>query len=93
MSHHKPAGDYGRCVTCRDEILDVLPAVIEPDGTFTVASVVAALRARGSRYAEGTIRTHVVSRMCSDATDHHARTYDDLTRVQRGRYQLRRASS
>jgi hypothetical protein len=78
-------------VTCRDDILAVLPTATEPDGTFTVEQVVAALRAQGSRYAESTVRTHVTSRMCADTPDHHAHTYDDLTRVDRGLYRLRRA--
>jgi hypothetical protein len=77
-------------VTCRDEILAVLPSVTASDGTFATEQVVAALRAQGSRYAESTIRTHVMSRMCADAPDHHARVYDDLVRVDRGLYRLRR---
>lgn len=47
------------------------------------------LRRRGSTYATSTIRTHVVSRMCANAPDHHARTYDDLERVADGRYRRR----
>lgn len=74
--------------TCRDEILAALPAVTGSDGAFTVASVVAALRARGSQYTESTVRTHVTSRMCADSPDHHARVYTDLVRVGRGRYRL-----
>jgi GGDEF domain-containing protein len=77
-------------VTCRDEILAVLPSVTASDGTFTAEQIVAAMRAHGSRYADSTIRTHVTSRMCADAPDHHARVYDDLVRVDRGLYRLRR---
>lgn len=77
--------------TCRDEILTVLPTVTEPDGTFDVEAVVAALRARGSRYADSTVRTHIMSRMCANAPTHHARVYDDLVRVDRGRYRLNAA--
>ncbi len=76
-------------MTCREEILDVLPAVTGPDGTFTVEAVLAGLRARGTRYTDSTIRTHVVSRMCAAAAEHHTKRYDDLVRVDRGRYRLR----
>lgn len=79
-------------MTCRDEILAAIPAVAGPDGMFTAEQVVDALRVRGSRYAESTIRTHVVSRMYADTADHHARTYDDLTRVDRGQYRLRQST-
>jgi hypothetical protein len=42
------------------------------DGMFTVNGVVSELQRRGSRYAEATVRTHVTSRMCANAPDHHA---------------------
>jgi sirohydrochlorin ferrochelatase len=77
-------------VTVRAEILAVVPLVLAPDGTFTVEDVLRELRARGSRYKESTIRTHVTSRMCGNAPDHHAVTYDDFARVSHGRYRLAR---
>ena len=79
-------------MTARDEILAALPSIAgrASDGTFTPDDVVRELRRRGSRYAESTIRTHIVSRMCADAPDNHAVTYDDLERVGDGRYLLRR---
>ncbi|WP_443705761.1 DUF7669 domain-containing protein [Saccharothrix coeruleofusca] len=58
------------------------------DGTFTPDDVVRLLRRAGSRYAESTIRTHVVSRMCANAPAHHATRYADLVRDGRGRYRL-----
>jgi hypothetical protein len=60
-----------------------------PDGSFTLMQVIAELRRTGTRYAESTIRTHVTSRMCADSPDHHGTTYDDLERLDRGRYRLR----
>ncbi len=77
--------------TCRDEILEALPAVLgrSADGTFTVQSVVDELRLRKSRFAESTIRTHVTSRMCSNAPDNHGTVYRDLERVGHGRYIIR----
>jgi hypothetical protein len=78
-------------VTARDEILEALPTICTrtADGTFTPEDVIDELRRRGSTYATSTIRTHVVSRMCANAPDHHARTYDDLERVADGRYRRR----
>jgi hypothetical protein len=61
-----------------------------PDGKFTLADVIAEMRARGSRYAESTIRTHVTSRMCANAPNHHAVVYRDFWCIDRGsgRYRL-----
>ena len=82
-------------MTCRSEILAVVPrlAARSSDGSFTVDDVVAELRGRGSRYRESTIRTHVASRMCANAPDNHAVVYDDLERIDDGRYRLRREAS
>ena len=60
-----------------------------PDGSFTLMEIVAEMRRSGSRYVESTVRTHVTSRMCADSPDHHGTTYDDLERLDRGRYRLR----
>ncbi len=78
-------------MTARDEILAALPSVEgrSADDTFSPQDVIDELRRRGSTYAESTIRTHVVSRMCANAADHHARVYDDLERVSEGRYRRR----
>jgi hypothetical protein len=78
-------------MTARDEIMAVLPAVCARLGqdVFTPQNVIDELLRRGTRYKPSTIRTHVVSRMCASAPDHHARTYDDLERVADGQYRLR----
>jgi hypothetical protein len=78
-------------MTARDEILAALPAIEgkSTDGTFSPQDVVDELRRRGSLHAKSTIRTHVVSRMCVNAADHHGRVYDDLERVADGRYRRR----
>jgi hypothetical protein len=79
-------------VTARSEVLDAARSLAAraADGTFTPDEVVRELRRRGSTYAESTIRTHVVSRMCVDANDNHGVTYDDLERAGDDRYRLRR---
>ncbi|MEV4515164.1 hypothetical protein AB0K00_40170 [Dactylosporangium sp. NPDC049525] len=79
-------------LTARDEILLAVADILRRSGRaeFDLSDVLAEMRQRGSRYAESTIRTHVVSRMCANAPDHHATTFDDFENVGRGRYRLRR---
>jgi hypothetical protein len=81
--------------SARQEILAAARKLVghAPDGSFTVTDILAELRRAGSRYAESTIRTHVTSRMCADAPDHHGTTYDDLERLDRGHYRLRTSPS
>ena len=78
-------------MTCRDEVLKGAQELsqLSPSGEFSVDDVVAYLRRKGSAYKESTIRTHVTSRMCANAPDNHAVTYDDLERTARGTYRLR----
>jgi hypothetical protein len=77
-------------VTARQEILAAARSLAarSSDSTFTVEDVLNELHRRGTRYADGTIRTHVVSSMCADAPVNHAVVYSDLDRVGRGRYRL-----
>ncbi|MGW4215113.1 DUF7669 domain-containing protein [Lentzea sp. NPDC004789] len=77
-------------VGAREEILEAakILAAQSPDGTFTLTEIIDEVRRRGSRYAVGTVRTHVTSRMCVNAPDHHATVYPDLERVGPGRYRL-----
>jgi uncharacterized protein (DUF433 family) len=78
-------------MTCRDEILDCVKRIIEQTGEnkFTPQEVLEYMQARGTEYAEGTIRTHVISRMCANAPKHHAVTYDDFERIGHGIYKLK----
>ena len=78
-------------MTCRDEVLEGARELsrLSPSGEFSVDDVVAHLRRKGSAYKESTIRTHITSRMCANAPDNHAVTYDDLERTARGTYRLR----
>lgn len=77
-------------MTARDEVLVAARALASnsPDGTFTLSEVVRKVMSSGSRYKESTIRTHVTSRMCINAPDHHAVTYPDLVRTDHGRYRV-----
>ncbi len=74
--------------TCRDEILNAVPAIIaaSKNPEFRVDEVVRYLQKHGTKYSESTIRTHIISRMCANAPDNHAVTYDDFVRVAPGVY-------
>lgn len=57
---------------------------------FTIPEIVSCMAKRGSQFAESTIRTHIASRMCVNAPDNHAVTYQDLERTERGQYRFLR---
>ena len=78
-------------MTCRGDILNFINGLLagRRDNLFTMQEVVDGMLAAGSAYKASTIRTHITSRMCANAPDNHAVTYDDLERVSRGAYRLR----
>lgn len=77
--------------TARDEILSAVDKITDGGRrTFTIEEVLRELRARGSRFSESTIRTHITSRLCANSPDHHAVTYPDFDRVDRGEYRWRK---
>ena len=78
-------------MTCRDEILSAFRRLIfrHHRDVFQLNDIVREVKAATKRYTESTIRTHVTSKMCEQAPDHHATVYPDLDRVGRGRYRLR----
>lgn len=88
------SGSKGRvtAVTAHEEIREVARELASQseDGEFTLAEILRAMKARGSRYAESTIRTHVTSRMCANAPDHHGVVYRDFWCIDRGsgRYRI-----
>ena len=78
-------------MSARDEILQAIQRIESRTGrdTFTMPDVLGELGRAGSQYAESTIRTHISSRMCANAPDHHAVVYTDLERVGPGLYRRR----
>jgi hypothetical protein len=74
--------------TCRDDVLAALERLEFRDArrVFRLAENVAEVKAAGSRCRDSTIRTHIGSRMCGNAPDHHAVVYYDLIRVSPGEY-------
>ena len=83
-------------MTAHEEIREVAHELTarSENGEFTLAEILAAMKARGTRYAESTIRTHVTSRMCANAPNHHGVVYQDFWCVDRGsgRYRLYKAN-
>jgi hypothetical protein len=77
-------------VTCREELLSAAVAVCRRSGgdPFTLTAILAEMHARKSRYPDSTIRTHVTSKMCSNAPAHHAKTYPDFESLGGGIYRL-----
>jgi hypothetical protein len=71
--------------TCRAEILESFRALEQRRGrdVFSVAEILAEMKARGTRYPESTIRTQVCSHMCVDAPDNAAVTYPITTSASR----------
>ena len=89
---HEPESSERADMTCREEILECARGALRQSGldSFTIPEIISCMKKRGSRYAESTIRTHIVSRMCANAPDNHAVTYRDLDRTDRGEYRLLR---
>ena len=78
--------------SCRDEVLLAAKTVMKKSGLnhFTIPEIIKCMVEGNTQYAESTIRTHIVSRMCANAPENHAVTYRDLMRTDRGEYQLLR---
>jgi hypothetical protein len=77
-------------VTCRDEILTAAKAIVSKTGknAFSIGDILTEMHRRRTTYADSTIRTHITSRLCMSAPAHHAVRYEDLVRLDRGRYAL-----
>jgi hypothetical protein len=90
-SRHSPAVSP-RTTTARAEILAAIKTLVARSGHPEVAvqDVVDEVRRMGCRYAESTIRTMMTSHMCAQAHGPNIATYDDLDRVDRGTYKLRK---
>jgi hypothetical protein len=77
--------------TCREAVLDAFMRLERRQGrrAFRVGEIVAETLAGDPQFKGSPVRTHGTSRMCADAPDHHAVTYDDLDRVGPGLYARR----
>jgi hypothetical protein len=77
--------------TCREEVLDAMASLMRRHGRteFKLDEIVQEVLGGTDAFKESTIRTHVTSRMCANAPDHHGTVYADLERTSRGYYRLR----
>ena len=77
-------------MTARDDILKAARS-LEAHGIvpWTPQQCVTEARRSGSKYAESTLRTHIVSWLCVDAPANHGTRWPDLERVDRHQHQLR----
>jgi hypothetical protein len=75
---------------CHEQVLAAANNVVASKGVneFTPDEIIQELHRAGSSCADATIRTHVVSRCCRNAPDHHAKVYDYFERVGPGRYKV-----
>ena len=85
------SGRVSATMTCRHGTLAAIHRYSSRTSrkVFTPVEIVTELKSIGSQHRESTNRTHIVSRTCSNAPDHHAVVYDDLERVGPGKYRLR----
>ena len=76
--------------TCRDELLLVTRVLIKDkgDNRFTIVEAIEHMKRNKTIYKESTIRTHITSRCCSNATRHHAVTYNDYEALGNGEYKV-----
>jgi hypothetical protein len=75
---------------CREAIIFALDSLRARHGReeFRLSEIVVEVLANTAAFQDSTIRTHVTSRMCVNAPEHHATRYDDLERVRTGWYRL-----
>jgi hypothetical protein len=83
-------GQGGHQMACHEEVLDAAKAVTAAKGRneFSPREIIEHMKAGGSPYRESTIRTHIVSRCCLNAPDHHAVVYGYFKRVGPGTYRI-----
>jgi len=86
-----PVAGAGTRGGARQEILAAATAITTRSGspTFTIVEIISEMRARGTGYAESTIRTMISSHLCADSTGPGVDSYTDLERAGRGLYRRR----
>jgi len=76
--------------TCREEILHAVNLIVNSKGKneFTVHEVIRYMFENNTVYKESTIKTHINSKCCINAPNHHGTLYNDFKRVEPGLYRL-----
>lgn len=84
MSEHLNKVNY------RDVILTVVQELVERKGSneFELGEAVEYILSKNPNLNTSTIRTHITSRCCINASSHHAVTFNDYERISRGVYRL-----
>ena len=77
-------------MACHHEVLTAAQEIvaIKGENEFAPVEVVRLLQEQGTRYAESSIRTHVISRCCVNAPPHHGVRYSYFERIGKGRYRI-----
>ncbi|SLK16217.1 DUF7669 domain-containing protein [Paenibacillus sp. RU26A] len=77
-------------LNCREEILWATREIDSAKGNnlFTPKEVIDYMKKANTLFVESTIRTHITTRCCSNATHHHKSYYEDYERVQPGYYKV-----
>ena len=77
-------------ITARDEILTAVKSMTKEREAkhFSIGEVLHYMKEGGTSYMESTIRTHITSRCCSNAPNHHASVFNDYERIGKGVYRL-----
>ena len=77
-------------ITCREEVKKAVRNVIKVKGKneFHPKEVVDYMKENGTQYKKNTIMTHITSRCCKNAPEHHQTRYEDFERIDRGLYRL-----
>jgi hypothetical protein len=75
---------------CHEQVLVAARSLTARKGSneFTADEVLEEMRTAGSRYSASTVRTHVVSRCCANAPNHHAVVYKYFERIRPGLYKI-----
>lgn len=76
--------------TARDEILAAVKSIVSERETkqFSVGEVLEYMKNDGTSYKESTIKTHITSKCCSNAPNHHTSVFNDYERIGKGVYRL-----
>lgn len=79
-------------MNCHSDVRAAANAVVARKGQnqFTIPEVLQEMRRQGTlgRYRQSTVRTHITSRCCANAPDHHAVTYRYFRRLRQGVYEI-----
>lgn len=77
-------------MACHEEVLQAARSIAKSKGIneFTPDEVLQHLKNQNTTYAQSTIKTHIVSRCCVNAPEHHAVRYEYFERIRYGLYKV-----